>query len=336
MISTQRFGEYKGKKVTLYVLKNDLLEVGITDFGTIIQYIKVQTGTGVKDITLGFPTVEEYVRYGMHTGGTIGRVANRIGGAKCVIDGKTYSLENNDNGNCLHSGTECYDTRFFEGKIEGDVLRFTLFSPAGDQGFPGNLQCAVEYQLTDDTLEMRYFAETDKDTYFAPTNHTYFNLNGENSGDIYGTILTIYADKITPINEKLTPDGTFMNVCGTPFDFTKERAIGMDLFAMDTQLKNGGGYDHNFVLYGDGRVATAVGEKTGIRLDVFSDMPGVQLYTGNMIGNVMGKSKYKNHYGFCLEPQFFPDAPNHPSFPQPVVRAGERVKHYIQFKITIK
>ncbi len=334
MIATKSFGVYSGREVKLFVLKNDLLEVGISDFGAIIQYIKVKTASGMKDVCVGFNSVEEYVLHNMHTGGTIGRVANRIGGASFALNGTRYALDDNDGGNCLHSGFNCYDIRFFDSEVNDDVLKLSLISPNLDQGFPGCLQFSVEYKLLENGLNIRYIGVSDEDTLFCPTNHTYFNVDGEDNGPIYDNLLCIYSDKITPIDGKLITNGEYLTVEGTPFDFRDMKKIGKDLFLNHEQLICGGGYDHNFVLNGE-HVATVKGEKSGITLDIYSDYPGVQFYSGNMIGNVKGKSQYSKHHGFCLEPQYFPNAINHCNFEQPILKKGETKEHYIKYLFSV-
>lgn len=333
MISIENFGVFKGRNANLYVLKNDYLEVGVTDFGGIIQRFKVNSKKGIKDIVCSETSCEEYVAANAHMGGTIGRVANRIADGRFILNGKVYELDKNTGVACLHGGFDPYDYRFFDASVNGDTLTLSLFSPDMDQGFPGNLHFTVEFSLEKNKLTVKFKGVSDKDTLFNPTNHAYFNLNGEGEGKIYDTMIAIYADKITVADENLVVNGDVLDVKGTPFDFTRRKTIAPDIFSDDKNLMIAGGYDHNFILNSD-HVATATGDVTGITLDMFTDLPGVQFYTGNMMKDIKGKSRYKVHEAFCLEPQYFPNAINCPEFVAPIIKAGVPVEHYIEYVIT--
>lgn len=335
MILKENFGKYNGKDVTLYVLKNDYLEVGITDFGGILQRFLVNTPDGQKDIVCCTRNCEDYVKVNAHMGGTIGRVANRIANARFTLNGKEYLLDKNTATATLHGGFKPYDHRFFDAQVKGDKLKLSLLSPDGDQGFPGELQFSVEFSLDENKLKIEFFGLSKEDTLFNPTNHAYFNLNGEGSGDIYDTLVWINADKFTPADDDLVVTGKVMDVQGTPFDFTKPKTIAPDIFSEDKDVTSAGGFDHNFILNSN-HVATCTGSKTGITLDMYTDLPGVQFYCGNMMREIDGKSLYHKQNAFCLEPQYFPNAINVESFEKPILKADTPVTHYIEYVITCK
>lgn len=333
MITTENFGTYKGRKATLYVLKNDYLEVGITDFGGIVQRFIVNSAKAKVDIVCSQTNCEEYVNADAHMGGTIGRVANRIANGEFTLNGVRYVLDKNAGNACLHGGFNPYDYRFFEAKIDGETLVLTLDSPDMDQGFPGHLKFTAKFKLTGNRLSVYFEGVSDKDTLFNPTNHAYFNLNGEGFGKNYNTKVMINSDKITLADDNLVVTGEVMDVKGTPFDFTSFKTIAPDIFSDDKNVKSAGGFDHNFILKSK-HVATAVGDKTGITLDMYTDLPGVQFYCGNMIGDIKGKSRYFIHDAFCLEPQYFPNAINCEGFDKPILKANQTVSHYIDYVIT--
>lgn len=335
MILKENFGTYKNREVTLYVLKNEFLEVGITDFGGIIQRFIYTDKNQSVDIACCTKNCEDYVEYCAHMGGTIGRVANRIADGKFQLNGKTYELDKNAGGATLHGGFDPYDHRFFNAEVEGEVLRLSLFSPDGDQGFPGNLNFSVEFSLDKNKLLIKFFGKCDQDTLFNPTNHLYMNLNGEGSGDIYNTIVQINADSYTAADDNLVVTGEVVNVSGTPFDFRKPKTIAPGIFSQDKDVVSAGGFDHNFILNSN-HVATCTGDKTGITLDMYTDLPGVQFYCGNMMHEIKGKSLYHKQNAFCLEPQYFPNAINVASFEKPILKAGKKVTHYIEYVLTTK
>lgn len=331
MITTKLFD--KSNNAYIYELSNGKLTVGVTDYGAAIQYLKVATPSGEIDVCLGFDNVKDYVDSGTYCGATVGRVANRIKDARFVLDGKTYQLAVNERNNHLHGGVVGFDKRFFTVDTANDTLKFAIISPDGDQGYPGELAMMVEYTLQDYALNIRYTATAKgSSTLWSPTCHAYFNLNGY--GDILWHQLYVNASGYTPIDSELIPTGDVVNVAGTPFDFVAPKTIGQDIGASCEQLKLAGGYDHNFALNGE-HAATAVGDKSKLRLDLFTDMPGLQLYSGNF---VHGNGKYGELYprqGFCLEPQFFPNAVNVASFESPIIKAGERKNHYIRYEFSL-
>lgn len=335
MISVENFCDYNGKTVHLYTLKNDYLEAGVLDFGGILQRLIVNTPSDKKDIVCCLTDCKGYVKSNAHMGGTIGRVANRIANGTFTLNGTSYTLDKNAGNATLHGGFNPYDYRFFDAEVLDDTLRLSLFSPDGDQGFPANLQFAVEFKLDKNKLSIKFFGESDSDTLFNPTNHAYFNLNGEGSGNIYDTLVYLNADKVTLADDNLVVTGEVADVKGTPFDFTKPKTIAPDIFSDDWNVKSAGGFDHNFILNGN-HVGTCVGNKTGITLDMYTDYPGVQFYCGNMMCNIDGKSFYDKQTAFCLEPQYFPNAINVDGFEKPILKANKPVTHYIDYVTTVK
>ena len=281
------------------------------------------------DIVLGWDTAQEYFPNPGSFGATVGRSANRIGGAAFTLNGKRFELAKNDGENNLHSGPDGYHNRQWETKeVTSHKAVFCLDSPDGDQGYPGRLRVSVTYTLEDDdSLHILYEGVSDADTVVNLTNHTYFNLNRHGSGSAEGHLLKIEADAFTPVAPGLIPTGELRDVEGTPFDFRTPKPIGRDIGADDLQLKLGGGYDHNFAIRGEGLrpAAELTGDQTGITLAVETDRPGVQLYTGNFLRGETGKggAVYGKRSAVCLETQFFPNAVNESAFASPVVKAGE-------------
>lgn len=334
MIEKIFFDNYDGQDCYLYVLHGDGIEVGITDFGAAIQYLLINTKKGVKDICLGYSTIAERINSGTYCGATIGRVANRIKNACFAIGGKTYNIVANDGVNCNHGGKKGFDTKLFQAEIKGDILVMKLLSEDGDQGFPGNLNLTVEFDLKGKSLEIRYFAESDADTVWAPTSHLCFNLNGEDSGSALDTVLKINADEITLLDSSHIPTGYKMLVGGTSFDFIKPRPIGIYINQPDEQLVMAKGYDHNYILKGE-YAATAFDAASGIKLDLYTDLPGLQLYTGNYLKGQGKSSEYHPRDGICLEPQYFPNAVNEEKFASPVLKANCIKNFYIRYEFTI-
>jgi aldose 1-epimerase len=283
-------------------------------------------------VLVGHDTLDGHVNRSDYQGVVVGQYANRIKDGKFSIDGVEYNVTLNEKGiTSLHGGGE-YSSAVWSTEILGEnAVKFTYFSPDGTEGFPGNVQVSVTYTLSDnDELELLYNAVSDKKTVINLTNHAYFNLNGTGSGDILNHALTINADRFTPIDEISIPTGELTPVDGTPFDFTSEKTIGRDIEADYIQLKNGLGYDHNFCIADyDGTLKTAAiakGDKSGIVMTVKTDLPGIQLYTGNFFdGSIEGKNgiPMTKRCAFCLETQVFPDSPNHPEWPTCIYDANE-------------
>lgn len=323
----QYYDTYNGKKHYLYTIEDGAIRAEISDFGGLLHSLKVN---GV-DIVLGFGSIEDYISSGTYCGATVGRVANRIAGGKFSLGGKTYSLSQNDGENHLHGGFHGFDKRAFEacGHTENSLtMRYTAAD--GEEGYPGNLAFTVTFTVEDGELEIRYTAESDKDTLFCPTCHAYFNLDGEGSGDCLGNMLTVNASYYTPADEKLIPTGEIAAVENTPFDFRKPKRIDADYAA--APVKAISGYDCNFILDGS-FAALAESLKTGVKMSVYTNLPCLQLYTGGMMGRCRGKNGfYDRWYGFCLEPQFCPDAVNSEGFEKPVILKGEKKTYYIKYK----
>ncbi|HMK21862.1 MAG TPA: aldose epimerase family protein [Terriglobales bacterium] len=348
----QPFGKLSdGREVDLYTLTNKKgMEVVITNFGGIVVSLKVPDRAGkVDDVVLGYDSLDGYLTNKAFFGATIGRYGNRIGHAKFTLDGKAYTLLNNDGDNILHGGPEGFSKRLWTAKDvsgqRGSALELTYLSKDGEEGFPGNLSAKVVFTLTDtNELVIDYSATTDKDTVVNLTNHSYFNLAGQGNGDVLRYILTIPGDKITAVDAALIPTGELRPVAGTPFDFTKETPIGERINQGDPQITIGKGYDHNWVLTSGGSaspavVAEAYEPTSGRVLRVLSTEPGLQFYSGNFLdGSIEGKGGkiYKHRYGFCLETQHFPDSPNHPSFPSTELKPGKTYATTTIFKFSTR
>jgi aldose 1-epimerase len=337
-ITRQSFGQLPdGTQVELFTLRNASgLEVQVTNYGGIITSIKTPDREGkLADITLGHASLEPYLDNTPYFGAIVGRYANRIGKAQFKLDGKTYKLPANDGPNTLHGGTQGFDKAVWKAETferPGEVgLVLTHTSPDGDQGFPGNLSVRVTYTLNDrNELALDYHATTDKPTVVNLTQHPYFNLAGEGSGDVRAHEVLINASRYTPVDKTLIPTGKLESVENTPLDFRTAKPIGQDLASDHPQMKLAGGYDHNFVIdrEGPGLVLAAHVEEpvSGRVMEIHTTEPGVQFYTGNFLdGSIVGKSgrPYIKHGGLCLETQHFPDSPNKPSFPSTTLRPGE-------------
>lgn len=326
----KEFGFTKsGEAVTLYRLENALgAYMELLSYGATLRALAVPDARAeLTDVVLGFDDVAGYESNKAYVGASIGRYANRIGGARFVIDGREYRVRENEPNRCLHGGPLGFDKRMFDAREENGALVFTRVSPHGEEGFPGSLNVRVAYRLTDENaLEIAYEAQTDRPTVVSLTNHSYFNLNG--AGDILRHLLFIDADRIAEVDEGFNATGRLLPVAGTPFDFCAAKPVGRDIGAQNAQLRYGAGYDHNFALLGAGfrRAASLVGDRSGIRMEVFTDAPGMQLYTANYLsGAPTGKNGrvYENRDALCLETQNFPDAPNQSAFPNAVLLPGQ-------------
>jgi aldose 1-epimerase len=328
-----------GEKVHAYTMKNARgVEMRVIDYGGIIVSLRTPDRAGnLADIVLGFDDLEGYVRSSPYFGAIAGRYANRIAKGQFTLDGTTYKLAINNGPNALHGGLKGFDKVVWQAEPGADsngvhlVLRYT--SADGEEGYPGTLHATVTYTLTDrNELAIEYQATTDKPTPINLTNHSYFNLAGEGSGTVLGQVVTIDADRYVPVDTTFIPTGDLVSVAGTPFDFRKPTPIGARIDQPDTQLKNGRGYDHTFVLNrpADGaalvHAAHVVDPTSGRTLDVATTEPGMQFYTGNFLdGKLVGKNGhvYPRRGGFCLETHHFPDSPNKPQFPSTILRPGE-------------
>jgi aldose 1-epimerase len=340
-----------GQPVDLFVLANkNGAEVSITNYGGAVVSVKVPDRNGkLADVVLGYDTIDGYVNDKSYFGALIGRYGNRIGHAQFVLDGKTYTLAKNNGENSLHGGVKGFNKAVWTAKTlsskDGQALELSYLSKDGEEGFPGNLKVTVTYTWTDaNALKIEYSATTDKKTVVNLTNHSYFNLAGQGNGDILSHLLTIGADKFTPVDSGLIPTGELREIAGTPFDFRKPTAIGARIDQDDEQLKLGGGYDHNFVLRrsagsSESLAARVVEPTTGRVLEVWTDEPGVQFYTGNFLdGKTAGKggATYPKRAAFCLETQHFPDSPNQPKFPSVVLSPGERYHTITTYKFSVE
>lgn len=313
-----------GRKVTAAKLTNRAgASLTVLDYGATVQSLCIPDREGkATDVVLGYDSAEEYACNGDYLGATIGRVGNRIGKAEFSLNGKRYVLAKNDGENHLHGGREGFDRKFWHMAAQGDSLLCWRLSPDGEENYPGNLKVQVLFRLTDDNrLCISYDADTDADTLVNLTNHSYFNLNG--TGTVLSHRLQIFAERFAENDEGCLPTGKLLWVEGTPFDFRTEKEIGAEIDAEDEQLKRGKGYDHNYVLTGK-KAAVLYSPESGIEMTVETDLPGMQLYTANCLGERKGKngSTIGLRSAACFETQLFPNGMNCYAFPSPVLRAG--------------
>jgi aldose 1-epimerase len=324
-----------GKAVKLYTLKNSKgASVAITNYGGRVVSLLVPDNKGaLTDVVLGYDSVKTYQKpKEPFFGAIIGRYGNRIGKGKFSLDGKAYQLDINDGVNTLHGGFKGFYAQVFDAAQPNDsTLNLTYVSKDSEGGYPGTLTSKVTYTLTaDNALKIEYTATTDKTTIVNLTNHAYFNLNGAGDSTILDNVVKIDADNITPVDTTLIPTGKLQPVKGTPFDFTTAKAIGANINDKDDQLKNGKGYDHNFALNKHDitkSIATVSSPKTGIVMDIYTDEPGLQFYSGNFLTGATkdgkGGKAYPHRSAFCMETQHFPDAPNQPAFASTVLKPGQ-------------
>jgi aldose 1-epimerase len=336
-VTREAFGKTaNGTPVEIYTLTNaNGIELRAMTYGAIITGLKVPDRSGhIADIVLGFDTIDGYLKDSSYFGALIGRYGNRIAKGEFTLSGTTFTLATNNGPNHLHGGVKGFDKVLWNALQaagpEGVSVTFTRASPDGEEGYPGTLQVIVRYMLTDrNELAIEYRATTDKATPVNLTQHSYFNL-AAGSGDILGHELMLNASRYTPVDETLIPTGELAPVEGTPFDFQNATAIGARIEADHAQLRNGKGYDHNWVLNRTGpglqRAALVVDPKSGRTLDIATTEPGIQFYSGNFLdGTITGKGGqvYKRRAGFCLETQHYPDSPNHPDFPSTILQPGQ-------------
>ena len=398
------FGKLKdGSNASLYILRNSNgLAAAVTDYGaTLVKFMVPDRDGDLRDVVLGHDEVSEYETGHGSLGATVGRFANRIGGARFTMNGKTYELTANNGPNALHGGCDPYSKRMWQARIpfgrintneiykqfaieslndrwpvnaqnsiDGDTVTFCLDSPDGDQGFPGDLHVEVTYTLTaENELHIDYCAALSgaSATPLNLTNHSYFNLSGHDSGTVYDQIVQIRAEQFTPNDKWSLPTGELRDVAGTPMDFRKPKRIGKDILAEDEQIEIGCGYDHNYVLEGwNESPADTLAQKTdpssdaakknaeglcayrecaslysaesGILMTVLTDLPGMQLYTGNHLGGELGKdlASYMSGAGVCFETQFWPDAVNRDNFPGGALNSGEEFHSRTTYRFSIK
>jgi aldose 1-epimerase len=335
-----------GAAVDIYTLTNARgIEARIMSYGATLVSLRLPDRNGAfEDVSLGFDDLAGYLGTNPYFGAVVGRYANRIAKGRFTLDGKTYVLAQNNNGNSLHGGLRGFDKVVWKGEIVHEHrtvgVRFTYLSKDMEEGYPGNLAAAVVYTLSDaDELTISYEAETDKATPVNLTNHAYWNLGGQGKGDILGHELEIEADEYTAVESaaNLIPTGELLDVRGTPLDFTTPHTIGERIARVE------GGYDHNFVLRSGGKkmalAARAYEPASGRILEIYTDQPGIQFYSGNFLdGTVKGKGgvAYGKHFGFCLETQHFPDSPNHPNFPATILRPGQKYATVTVHKFSVR
>jgi aldose 1-epimerase len=345
-----------GTPVKIYTLRNSRgAEARIMTYGGIVQKLTMPDKNGnFADVVLGFDNLEgydntNYVDACPYFGALIGRYGNRIGGGKFTLEGQTYTLPQNDHGNTLHGGLKGFDKVVWtpvkaDVGPEGPELVLHYLSKDGEQGFPGNLNVTATYTLTDDNaLKLVFTATTDKPTVVNLTHHSYFNLSGQGNGDILGDLAYINSDKITAVDSHLIPTGEYLDVAGTPFDFRTPTAIGARINDPNQILQYGPGYDDNWVINNPpgkfGLQARVTDPNSGRVMEVWSDQPGLQFYTGNFLnGTLTGKDGkvYTRRSAFTMEPQDYPDAPNHPDFPSSELKPGETYHNTIEYKFSVE
>lgn len=345
-VSKMPFGTTKdGKPVDIYTLSSKDVEVKIITYGARIQSVMTPDRDGKRaDIVLGFANIAGYESDNPYFGAVVGRYGNRIAKGQFTIDGKTFHVPINNNGQSLHGGLVGFDKLVWSAKQVADGVDMTLVSPDGDQGYPGTLTAHVRYTLHGHDLKIEYSATTDKPTVTNLTNHSYFNLAGEGSGSILKQTIMINADRYTPVDAVQIPTGELASVAGTPFDLRTPHPIGEQIDANNEQLKLGKGYDHNWILNGPAGTlklaAKATDPASGRTLTVSTTQPGVQFYTGNFLvdGAITGKSgkTYDQRNAFCLETQHYPDSPNHPAFPSTLLKPGETLRTTTVFSFGVQ
>ena len=348
-ISEEVFGTTRDSvSVKSFTLKNEKgMAVSIITYGGIITTLKVPNKKGVsEDVVLGYKSLASYEKATPYFGALIGRYGNRIANGKFSIDGKEYALKTNDGSNHLHGGVKGFDKVVWTAEVLKDkgALKLSYLSKDMEEGYPGNLNTEVTYTLTNDnTLEVAYQATTDKKTIVNLTQHSYFNLSGDFTKPILDHIVKINADRFVPVNRTLIPTGELKDVANTPFDFREPKTIGQDINADNEQLKRGLGYDHCWVLNDQNEgirfTSSAYEPNSGRLLEVFSDEPGIQLYTGNFLGGTLPNKQggiYTNRTGFCLETQHYPDSPNQKDFPSTILKPGDTYSTTTSFKFSVK
>ncbi len=348
-ITQKSFGKTaRGEEATLYTVTNgNGVKVSFTDYGANIVSIIVPDAKGnMADVNLGFENIAGYEENGPGFGSFIGRHANRIGDAKFELGGKVYELEKNDGKNNLHGGFTGYNKFMYETEVYEDEdiasIEFSRLSPHMEQGFPGNLDITVTYSLTEgNELVIEYMAVSDRDTIVNLTNHSYFNLSGHDSGSVLNHKVWIKANQFTPTTEDLIPTGELRDVTGTPMDFRTLKTIGQDIASNYEPLVIAGGYDHNYVLDTSGtqveKAAELVEEKSGRKMEVFTDLPGIQLYTANFlkpVNNSKGGAVYEKRGAVCFETQYFPNSCNIKNFPSCALKAGKEFNTVTIYKFS--
>lgn len=337
----------QGDSTALFVLNNNNgMEVCVTNFGARIVSVLVPDRDGImRDVVLGFDNIKDYQNVKSDFGASIGRYANRINQGNITIDGETIQLPQNNYGHCLHGGPNGWQYKVYKPvEVTRNSISFSLFSPDGDENFPGNVNAKVSYTLTDDNaIRIQYSATADAKTVINMTNHSYFNLSGNPSNPAIDHILYINASNFTPVDSTFMTTGEIASVEGTPMDFTTHKAIGQDIENPYQQLRNGKGYDHNWVLDTKGNVNELAAKlscpSTGIAVEVYTNEPGIQIYTGNFLkGNIVGKNgvAYPCRASVCLETQHFPDSPNKPQWPSVLLEPGQKYYSECIYKFVVE
>lgn len=331
----------------LYTLKNKSgMELCITNFGGRIVSVMVPDKNGdMQDVVLGFDNIDDYIQIPNDFGASIGRYANRINQGRFILGDDTIQLPQNNYGHCLHGGPKGWQYQVYDANpIDNTTLELTRISPDGDENFPGKVTAKVTFMLSDDNaIDIKYTATTDKKTIINMTNHSYFNLSGDPSRAATDHILYVNADNYTPVDHTFMTTGDIVPVKSTPMDFTTPKTIGQDIANYDfEQLKNGNGYDHNWVLNTNGDITQPAARLTsptsGITLEVYTNEPGIQVYTGNFLdGSVKGKKgiAYNQRASVCLETQHYPDSPNKPQWPSVVLKPGQTYNSECIFKFSV-
>lgn len=337
-IEKKSFGKVKdGSEAVLYEVRgSNGMGFDVSDFGATLVSVWIPGPEGsVTDVILGYDSVEGYECDAGHLGATVGRNANRIAEGRYTLNGKVYQMNRNDGENNLHSGPDYYGKRFWKAELLENGVRFMLDSPDGDQGHPGNAEITVEYTLTEEQgIRLTYHGICDQDTVMNLTNHSYFNLEGAEGKSILSHRLQIRARQFTPTDENLIPTGELLSVEGTPMDFNDMKEIGRDIGADYPALKLAGGYDHNYALDNKGGFAlAAVYQACGRGMEVYTDLPGMQIYTANFLKTEGKKhAAYGRHSGICFETQYYPDSVNHASFSSPVLKKGEPFQSVTEYR----
>ena len=337
----------QGDSTALFVLNNNNgMEVCVTNFGARIVSVLVPDRDGImRDVVLGFDNIKDYQNVKSDFGASIGRYANRINQGNITIDGEIIQLPQNNYGHCLHGGPNGWQYKVYKPvEVTRNSISFSLLSPDGDENFPGNVNAKVSYTLTDDNaIRIEYSATTDAKTVINMTNHSYFNLSGNPSNPAIDHVLYLNAKNFTPVDSTFMTTGEIASVEGTPMDFTTPKAIGQDIENPYQQLRNGKGYDHNWVLDTKGNVNELAAKlscpSTGIAVEVYTNEPGIQIYTGNFLkGNIVGKNgvAYPCRASVCLETQHFPDSPNKPQWPSVLLEPGQKYYSECIYKFVVE
>ena len=329
-VSKKSFGKMPdGKSVDIYTLRSGGVEARVTEYGARLVSVRTPDRKGkMADVVLGYDSLGEYLKDNKtYFGAIVGRYGNRIAAGKFSVEGKSYQVPLNNGANTLHGGTVGFDQKVWTGREVANGVEMTLVSADGEMGYPGNLTVRVRYSLVGEALHIDYSFSTDKTTVVNVTNHAYFNLRGDDVGDVLGEEIQIFADRYTPVDAGLIPTGELAGVAGTPFDLRTAHGIGLRVHDDNAQLKFAGGYDHNWVLNGTGmkRAARLSDPVSGRVMSIMTTEPGLQFYSGNFLdGTFTGRHgvRYAKYAGLCLETQHFPDSPNHAGFPSTVLKPG--------------